>query len=80
MERVTRKECDTWKIITTAHEAGFILTLVVEILLKIFSAFFALFVFSRLSFLICASSLLTARQATGALKKASIVKTAFFMC
>ena len=51
MERVTRKECDTWKIITTAHEAGFILTLVVEILLKIFGAFFALFVFFQVEFL-----------------------------
>ena len=29
MERVKRKECDTWKIVDSAHEAGFILTLVV---------------------------------------------------
>jgi len=28
MERVKRKECDTWKIVDSAHEAGFILTLV----------------------------------------------------
>ena len=30
MERVKRKECDTWKIVDSAHEAGFILTLVVD--------------------------------------------------
>ena len=29
-ERVKRKECDTWKIVDSAHEAGFILTLVVD--------------------------------------------------
>ena len=30
MERVKRKESDTWKIVDSAHEAGFILTLVVD--------------------------------------------------
>ena len=30
MERVKRKESDTWKVVDLAHEAGFILTLVLD--------------------------------------------------
>ena len=34
MERVKRKESDTWKVVDSAHEAGFILTLVLHILYR----------------------------------------------
>ena len=43
MERVKRKESDTWKIVDSAHEAGFILTLVVVLFPQYFSIFWVFF-------------------------------------
>ena len=84
MERVQRKECDTWKIVDSAHEAGFILTLVVEnfiltFLVLHYAILCILGALSRSTFLMCPSFPLTAGQATGALRKGSTARTAFSM-
>ena len=80
MERVKRKESDTWKVVDLAHEAGFILTLVFHYLCIIKMANTCIWnSVTRSTFWTCPSFLHTARQATGALRKVSTVRIAFSM-